>query len=199
MYMNVLYFIRHVLGLTRKTALSLMTFTIMSGSVSLSCFSLSLSFFSVSVSARPALENRVERYTAKLKKDYGYASGTKAQPRNLLFTHINQLLQQAGMLTPSPRSRFNHPFSQQVSMEKDEFVTTTTLYQSINMRLHKRSSFSVLGLNPAIRHRCDILDQRCWILHPSSHLSWLELDYNPSLSEELSRAISMAILVMQKS
>ena len=145
-----------------------------------------------------SMETRVQQYTAKLPKEYGFFSGAESQPVNILFIHVNRLLKQSGTLQPSRSSLHQTPFSLQISMEKEQLVTTTTLYKTPTMRLRKRTSFAVPGLNPALRQQCDRLDQRCWVLHPASNQPWLELRFNPALSQEIAQALSMLMLAMQK-
>lgn len=86
----------------------------------------------------------------------------------------------------------------QVSIQDSLIVLQETNYQKGFPRL-SASRLEVSGLDPFITYQCSSKTVSCWLYHPAgSHDTWLKIDYDELVANELSQAFTRLIQFLQK-
>lgn len=85
-----------------------------------------------------------------------------------------------------------------ISIEGNVILLQETSYQDGFPRL-SASRLEVSGLDPFITYKCNSKTISCWLYHPASrHDTWLVIDNDELVADELSQALTRLIQFMQK-
>ncbi|AZZ91115.1 tetratricopeptide repeat protein [Hahella sp. KA22] len=149
---------------------------------------------STSIDWSKVVENGSGEYLQKLRGLYLAGSDQSA-----LVQHINSLLA-ANVYIPSRIRKLNEEegIVYRVSVNsRNEIVLQETNYLSANVS-HNVSRFKVFGVDPYVRTGCDLNQRACWLWNPENQdEKWLMITENKSAVDELSRAMTELIKLLQ--
>ncbi|WP_460102654.1 tetratricopeptide repeat protein [Sessilibacter sp. MAH4] len=114
--------------------------------------------------------------------------------------HINNLLEFYGYGETSvvASNKLEGAHRHKISVKLPDTVITTTQNLANTKRLTTNQRFSVYGVDPYLRYECGLENASCQLLNPTDGSTWLEIIDNQPAAEELSRAISSLVRLLQK-
>lgn len=114
--------------------------------------------------------------------------------------HINNLLDFYGYGETSvvASNRLEGAHRHKISVRLPDTVVTTTQNLAHTKKLTTNQRFSVYGIDPYLRYECGLQNASCQLLNPTDGTPWLEIIDNQPAAEELSRAISSLVRLLQK-
>lgn len=141
------------------------------------------------------LSETSEEYIAKLRTRYGLKESKLA-----LTAHINSLLKanaytNAGVVAGS---RLGTPSQHRISSTSAGELVSLNRIGDAESDPFREDRFPVYGLSPTIRFDCGRSAASCWILHPVTKRPWLQIRENERTANEVAKAISQLIRVLQK-
>lgn len=117
--------------------------------------------------------------------------------------HINNLLAfyQYGDPSIVSSNRIDGAHKHSISVKLPATLITSTQDLTHRKKLTTNDRFSVYGINPYLRYSCQHQNASCQLRHPKTGQLWLEISNNEPAAQELTRALSslMKLLQLQRS
>jgi hypothetical protein len=115
-----------------------------------------------------------------------------------LLEHINTLLRDyAYQDSPIQKVSRDEPgLIYRLASNSEGDLVMTRRESSRKGRLYRTERLSIYGINPFVDSGCDA--RRCWLQHPVSGKTWMLLQKNRQMTQDLATSLTALIRVMQK-
>lgn len=155
----------------------------------------SLDKITLNQKAEIRLSESSEEYIDKLRIRYGQKDSALA-----LAMHINSLLKANAYTNEGvvAGSRLGTPSQHRISSSSTGELVSLNRLGNAESDPFREDRFPVYGLSPTIRFDCGNSAASCWILHPITKRPWLQIKENERTANEVAKAISQLIRVLQK-
>ncbi len=113
--------------------------------------------------------------------------------------HINNLLAfyQYGDTSILSSNRITGAHKHSISVKLPATLITSTQDLTHKKKLTTNERFSVYGINPYLKYSCKQQNASCQLKHPKTGQLWLEISNNEPAAQELTRALSSLMKLLQ--
>ncbi|GAB1263332.1 hypothetical protein NBRC116493_25710 [Aurantivibrio infirmus] len=155
----------------------------------------SLNTDSINEKVEIRLSGTTEEYVAGLRNQYGLSDSRLA-----LAAHINKLLKENAYTNEGviAGSRLGTPSQHRINSTSAGEVVSLNKIGDAESDPFREDRFPVYGLSPTISFDCGNTASSCWIRHPVTKQPWIQIRENERVANEVAKAISQLIRVLQK-